>query len=172
MTSLAGLRSRRPLCQRNDHCSRNDRLSPAFDRAHRRRETKSSRRSRGLAYQLVNQMVTLDPAMVHATASLLGNDVAGAARERAQGRSSGRGTLRAVTHREGRRWHVDGMCTHCGGAVRFLLSSIDGVRRDQHSGSRGCLTDSNGGRAPYCFTINRNIFDGFFGPVEKGHGCA
>jgi hypothetical protein len=65
-----------------------------------------------------------------------------------------------------RRWHVDAVCPHCGGAVRLAFSSVHDwdhfniviVSPPDRPQSWTC---------PHCRAITTEQFEGWLGPVRK-----
>lgn len=67
---------------------------------------------------------------------------------------------------EERRWHINGVCPRCTGAVRFHLSAVD-----DWNGLADAVLDSpdrpQAWQCPHCFTTHANEFDGWVGPVRR-----
>lgn len=66
----------------------------------------------------------------------------------------------------GRRWHVDRSCPSCGGALRFLFSSIDDWD-DINIVFLGPPTEPQTWTCPHCRAKTTESFDAYLGHVRK-----
>jgi phage terminase large subunit GpA-like protein len=71
-----------------------------------------------------------------------------------------------IRHPSDRRWHVDGACPHCGGAVRLAFSSVDDWD-DLNLVIVSPPSKPQSWTCPHCHAVTTDSFDGYLGPVMK-----